>query len=732
MNKRIPIIISFLLLVFFIWVEITSFAPVKEVVTRLENMAYDFQLETQLFTYHSSPTSIAIVDIDDKSLKEEGRWPWPRSRFAVLINQLQEAGAVVIALDMLFPEKEENISDIVLQKIIQEKLNTKDIEPLFKKIQTFFDYDIQFAGALKKSDMVLGFGFVPRVQTQGLLPSPLLKLTSVQEKKLGFITFSGFISNISMIQLAAKNGGFINVFADSDGIIRRVPLLIRYEDGLYSSLALEAVRIFLLSNVKLIEASYNDEIKLEGIKIGDHLIPTDEKARAIIPFIGKSFTFPYYSAIDVLNKKFPSDAFQGKIIFIGTSATGLGDLQTTAVQSAFPGVEIQATVANGILQNIFSYRPPWAIGAEVFLTILLGLMSIFIFPHLGPRFLSVLIILIPVGLVLINQLLWKKTGLLISILIPILLMIIFVVVNVVYGYLFESLRRERLREMFGQYVPEKHIDEMLQTKSGYALLGEDREMTVLFADIRSFTTISEGLTASTLKELLNDFFTPMTEIIFKYHGTIDKYVGDMIMAFWGAPLPDKNHAENAINAALDMQVEVEKLKKLFLKREWPEVNIGIGLNSGMMSVGDMGSKYRRNYTVLGDNVNLASRVEGLTKYYGVNMIVTENTIKNQKGFVFRQLDRVRVKGKKTGIAIYEVICRESELQAALKTELELYIQALKHYFNQEWNQAFKIFSELNFSHPQEKLYTLYLRRIEEFIKTPPPKNWDGVYIHTSK
>jgi adenylate cyclase len=301
-----------------------------------------------------------------------------------------------------------------------------------------------------------------------------------------------------------------------------------------------------------------------------------------------------------------------------------------------------------------------------------------------------------------------------------------------YGYLFETRKREHLKEMFGQYVPEEHIDEMLKASGNYAMLGEDREMTVLFADIRNFTSISETMTASELKDMLNEFFTPMTEIIFKHEGTIDKYIGDLIMAFWGAPLKDKKHAEHALAAALEMQNAVDKLKKVFAERGWAEVNIGIGLNSGIMSVGDMGSRFRRNYTVLGDAVNLGSRVEGLTKYYGVKIMTTESTQQDQKKFIFRQLDRVRVKGKKVGVNIFEVVAYKTPAQEKLLQEMTLSDLALNNYFNQQWEAAEKLFTELHIAHPDTKFYSLYLNRIQEFKQNPPPTDWDGVYAHANK
>jgi adenylate cyclase len=566
----------------------------------------------------------------------------------------------------------------------------------------------------------------------GELPAPTLALTSTAEKQLGLIDAAGYISNIAIIQNAAKNGGFINVYPDVDGVIRRVPLLIRYQNNLYPSLALGAVQLFLLQKVGLITANYNHVQQLEGVTLGDHSIPTDALSQVLVPFRGKSFSFPYYSATDVIHKNLPPNTLAGKIIFLGTSATGLGDLRATSIQGVYPGVEIQASIADGILTNNFSYKPEWTRGAEIALTVLVGVILACLFPFLGPRALTAFAIAIPILLIFLNNRVWEKTGLIIFILVPIVLTVLLAFTNMIYGYLFETRKREHLKEMFGQYVPEKHIDEMLKGGGSFDLSGEDREMTVLFADIRNFTTISEPMSASELKDMLNRFFTPMTEIIFNYKGTIDKYIGDLIMAFWGAPLNDKRHAEHAIGAALDMQTAVDKLKPEFKARGWAEVNIGIGLNTGVMSVGDMGSQFRRNYTVLGDAVNLGSRVESLTKFYGVKIMVSEFTQKNQPKYLFRQLDRVRVKGKKVAIGIYEALIRKRDASDALIKQVEKSNEALNLYFDQQFDESLRLFEELHALYPEVKLYGLYIERIAQFKAEPPPADWDGVYVHVSK
>lgn len=733
MNKRIPIILGFLLVIFSVWLQITTVEFFHLWIVRLDNLAYDMQLRTKIFTQHAAPTSpVAIVDIDDRSLQAEGRWPWSRSKLATLLDRLHEAGVAVIAMDIMFSEKEANIVDTMQEELRKHNLTTPAISDTLQKVYAPLDNDALFAKSLANKDVILGLSFLPRNQKSGLLPTPVLSLNTPAEKELGFINAKGYIGNIPVLQTAAKNGGFLNVYADADGIIRRVPLLMRYQDNIYPSLAFEAVNLYLLSKISIVTAEYDETLQLEAAKIANHTIPVDAFGQMLVPFRGKSYTFPFYSATDVLNKKIPVSALAGKIIFVGTSATGLSDLRPTAVQNVFPGVEVQATIADGILTDNYSYRPAWTTGAEMLLTFVFGMILVVLFPYLGPRSLATLSVFIPSILIIANNILWDKTGLIIFILVPILLTIMLAIMNMIYGYLFETRRRERIKEMFGQYVPEKHIDEMLKATGTYGLHGEDREMTVLFADIRNFTTISEPMTAAELKELLSQFFTPMTEVIFNNHGTIDKYIGDLIMAFWGAPLKDKRHAQHAIHSAIEMQMTVDKLKPVFAERGWPDVNIGIGLNSGVMSVGDMGSKFRRNYTVLGDAVNLASRVEGLTKHYGVKIMTTEATQKDQKKFVFRQLDRVRVKGKKLGVAIYEVIGFQTILTEALKHELELSQQALDFYFNQQWDEANRLFSDLHSAYPHVKLYQLYIDRIAQFKQNPPPADWDGVYEHTSK
>ena len=707
----------------------------RRAVTYLDNLSYDIQLRLATLVHHTpkKDTSIAIIDIDDQSLAAEGHWPWPRTTLATLVKKILDQGAVVIAFDILFTESQLNPVDTILTGLEKQKKLTPLLQTTLEENKDYFNDDAYFAKELSPQTTVLSFVFTQDNETSGSLPLPSLQLTPEQTKALNLITAEGYLSPIFPLLTSAKNIGFINIFPDEDGIARRAPLIMTYHGSIYPSLALEATSLYLNKKINLVTENYGDTKRLEGIQFGENIIPTDDKGQILIPFISYAYTFPFYSATDLLHDHLPPEALLGKIVFVGSSATGLGDRLATSIQNVFPGVEIQATIAEGILKNRFSSKPPWALGFDIVSLFVLGILSAVLFPYLGARTLCLLILILPVILTLAANTLWKTTGFVISFLLPTLLPLTIAILNTIYGYLFETRYRQRLKLMFGHYVPPTHIDEMLKSSDKtHGMYGETREMSVLFADIRNFTKVSEKMSATELKQMLNLFFTAMTKIIFVHHGTIDKYVGDMIMAFWGAPMKTKRHAEYAITTALAMQRITTKLETKFKEKGWPEVQIGIGINTGNMNVGDMGSKFRLNYTVLGDAVNLASRAESLTKFYGSKIIVTENTRHKQEKFIFQQLDRVRVKGKQQGVAIFEPLCTQEKSTPELKEELQLHEEALQFYFKADWLSAKTIFEKLNASYPHKKLYELYLQRLADYEKKPPPANWDGVYVHTSK
>jgi adenylate cyclase len=435
---------------------------------------------------------------------------------------------------------------------------------------------------------------------------------------------------------------------------------------------------------------------------------------------------------DVLQKKVDLTQLEGAIVLVGTSAIGLADLRTTPVGNQYPGVEVHANIIRSLLSGKFPYRPEWEAGLTLSILVFLGgLLSIWL-PKLGPVaaiFLSVLTLAIIVGG---NFYLWHVYRLDLPVASTCLLILVLTLLNLAYGYLRENASKRLLKGMFNQYVPQAHIDRMLEDPEAYQFAGDSKELTVLFADIRSFTTISEHLSAADLKAMLNQYFTPITKIIFDHEGTIDKYVGDMVMAFWGAPLDDKQHAHNGILSAIEMQKATLKLSKAFMARGLPEIKIGIGLNTGIMNVGDMGSSYRRAYTVLGDAVNLGSRLESITKFYGAEILVGERTAQLCPEIAFSFIDRIQVKGKDEPTAVYKPLGLKSEITQQTQEELSDFTQAYTYYLKQSWGLAIDLFKKLQVDYPGSTIYQIYLDRIENVKQQPVSQKWDGVFRHTSK
>jgi adenylate cyclase len=733
LNKLLPIFLGIFFVIATVLILLTSNDFIHSLVNRLDNISYDLQLRARVLTHHEAPhPSIAIIDIDDKSLQAEGRWPWPRSKLAELVNQLKALGVAMIAFDMFFSESQPNIADQLIDKIRNTTLSNTACLASIKSSEPLFDEDTPFTKSLTNANSILAIAFLPQNHTENQLPPPLMQLTSQEQEDLGIINASGYIASIPQLQQAAKGVGFVNVNPDTDGIARRAMLIMQYNGGVYPSLSLQAAMNLFGDTIKLITPRYDNVMNLEGLQLGNVRIPTDENGQLLIPFIGKSHTFPYYSATDILQGKIPKDALLGKIVIVGTTAVGLADIHSVAIQNVYPGLEVQATLLNGLLQNNFAYIPAWAFGENLTLVILMGLIAAFLFPYCGPKILMTVMILFPLTLFMINHSIWDHSGIILSFLIPGLVVDVMAFLNMMFGYVFETRKKEHLKNLFGQYVPEKHIDAMLVAKSTVALKGEDRAMSVLFADIRNFTSISEKMSAQNVVKILNDYLTPMTEIIFKYKGTIDKYVGDLIMAFWGAPLADADHARHAIESAIDMQSKVKIMAALFKENKIPEFKIGVGINTGVMMVGDMGSRFRRNYTVMGDSVNLASRLEGLTKFYGVDILVSEYTQSSQDLFVFKMVDKIKVKGRHEALMIYEVICKKADITSQISAEITLFHDALEFYFKQDWQHAESLMSKLHGDHPDKKLYKLFIDRIENYKKQALPRDWDGVYEHITK
>lgn len=734
-RRFVPIALGLCLVMAMLWIQFGSYSYLADLPQRLKLLDFDVRLN-QFGVYGPTNNSakVAIVDIDERSLREHGRFPWSRAKMAEMVERLTNAGAAVIAFDVMFSEPELNpVAEVsgVLRKRGGESRVLADELGQFTEL---FDYDRYFAETLAGKAVVLGYAFYPGSgQRAGALPAPLAMTNQQVVAHSSLIAMPGYNANLPALAGAASGSGFFSLEPDIDGVVRRAPLVVRHQDRLYASLVIEVLRQYLLVDTFTLRTA-----RIEGVETVEALdidgfgsIPLDAQGQMIVPYRGPKGTFPYISASDVLGGDLKKQV-EGAIVLVGTTAPGLFDLRSTPVQAVYPGVEIHANLIDAILAKRFLEQPAWARGADFVVSLVAGLVLALALPFFAPL-IQILSTLAVAGAVAgLNFVVWRH-GLVLALALPLIMVSLLATCNLAYGFLFESRSRRQLKAMFGQYVPPQIVQKMSENPKDYGFEGETRELTVLFADIRGFTTLSEGLTAAELKRLLNRFFTPMTRVIFETRGTIDKYVGDMIMAFWGAPVSDAGHATQAIEAALRMLKETERLKREFLAERLPEVNIGIGCNTGPMNVGDMGSEYRRSYTVLGDAVNLGSRLEGTTKYYGVGLVVGETT-RAQAGeaFVFRELDLVRVKGKAQAIRVYQPVCRAGEVTDELVQELESYHQALADFRARHWQTAKEAFTSLQQCYPGRHVYDLYLERIAHLSVADPGEAWDGVYDRKEK
>lgn len=700
-------------------------------IDAVDNWSYDLTIRL----YHKPMTDhshVTILDIDDRSLEEIGRWPWTRKILSEITRKLYELGATVIGFDLICSEPEANIVDLLIQDISSSNPSLAD---QLKTLKPSFDYDALFASSLQKGEATLAMAFSKDADRKsvGELPPPLLVLPK-ELRELDIPMMHSYLSNISILEKAAKNGGFVNAEPDVDGIIRRTPLIYRYEDKIYSSLALAATGLYLIADqIKLMTSSYGGEAVLQGINIDQFLIPTDPQGKILIPYRGKSYSFPYVSAIDLLQNRVPREKISNKLVFIGFSATGLGDLKTTSIDPVFPGVEIHASIAQGILEKYLPLQPAWSKGLLIILTLLFGIVFSLLAARFGALVMSVFAILYTAGAIGLKVWLFTAYQLVIPIFFSILVLLIIYFFNLIYGYLVESQAKKDIKSTFGQYVAPEYIDILLEHPDT-TFNGVTKELSVIFGDIRNFTNISEKFSAPELKQFLNLYFNPMTDIIFKRHGTIDKYVGDMIMAFWGAPIENPRHAYDAISTALAMWDHLHELNAKNKVNHLPEIYTRIGINTGLMNVGDMGSAYRKSYTVLGDAVNLASRLEGIAKYYYVNILVGEDSYKQTSNdFLFRKIDKVKVKGKNNAIDIFLPICHIEKASAKDRELASRHAQALELYQKQKWDESEKLFIELQKDNPEHKeLYGVFLQRIKDFRKLPPLADWGGVHILETK
>ena len=708
-------------------------------ITTLENLSYDFRLSLSL--PEQVEKQVVIIDIDEKSLGEIGHWPWERNVLAQMVDNLFDYYQIkVLGFDIVFAEQDQDPSDRYLEKLAQSSLaNHPEFSKVYEQAKATLHRDQTFANALANRNTIMGVVFDPRDGSlhKGQLPPPVPHIGKEIIDDFDFPIAAGVTANVTTLQNKARSGGYFdNPLIDADGVFRKVPLLQEYQGKLYQSLALAIARSTLAENDIKLGYTLLDEASgrksLEWVYIGEIAIPVDENSGVIVPYIGRQKSFEYYSALDVLQRKIDVDQLKDKIAIFGTSAAGLLDLRTTPLESAYPGVEVHANIVQGILDQTIMHRPQYIIGYEILVLLVFGIALTLLLPALSPLWGSLVSAAAVVVLLLVEAYIWNSLQIVSPIASPLLLIALIFILNMTYGFFVETRDKRQLTHLFGQYVPPELVDEMSQNLKEINLDGEIRDMTVLFTDVRNFTTISENMEPKELTLFINSFLTPLTRVIHTNRGTIDKYMGDAIMAFWGAPLRDEQHARNALNAAMEMLRVMKDMQQEFHTRGWPEIRIGVGVNTGPMNVGNKGSEFRVDYTVLGDAVNLGSRMEGLTKAYGVDIITGDATRHAVPEFEYRELDLVRVKGKDKPVVLYEPVGLVETVDKSTRTAIKKFHHALQLYRQQKWDDAEKEIFALGQQDPQRKIYQLYLDRIAFYRQNPPGENWDGVFTHTSK
>ncbi|MBK6637694.1 MAG: adenylate/guanylate cyclase domain-containing protein [Rhodocyclaceae bacterium] len=711
-------------------------------INHLDSIIYD--VKVRLTMPQSMDDRVVILDIDERSLAAEGRWPWSRNKLEALLDKLFDHYQIgVLGFDVVFAEPDRSSGIDSLEAMAKSAFrDDPKFQSVLRGMRPKLDYDARFSRAMKGRKVVLGYYFsgVEDGVSTGALPPPAFPGFVFQGRNIAFTTWSSFGSNLQVFQQSAAAAGHFNPLIDFDGLARRIPMLAEYQGNLYESLSLAVVRVLL--DIPEVTPGFTDDVSadyagLEWLDLKKEgratlRIPVDANVATLIPYRGYRGSFAYHSMTDVLSGAVPKEKLEGRIVLVGTTAPGLMDLRATPVDTAYPGVEVHANLISGILDGTIKYKPAYILGADVVLLFLVGVLMAVVIPRLAPFKATVLGLLVLFFLLSINFAFWYGSNVVLPLAASLSTVVLLYAINMAWGYFVESRTKKQFAQLFGQYVPPELVDEMARNPEGYSMDGRRADLTVLFSDVRGFTTISEALQPDQLAALMNEYLGAMTEVVREHRGTLDKYIGDAIMAFWGAPVADGQHARNATLTALGMQAALKELNRDLLAKGWPELKIGVGVNSGPMTVGDMGSPVRKAYTVMGDAVNLGARLEGITKQYGVGILVGEEThqlIADQ--FIFRELDRVRVKGKTEPVAIYEPLGEVGAVNEAELKRLQRWNEALALYRSQAWDGAQEALTTLQEQSPHY-VYELYLQRIAHLRNDPPGPNWDGVTTFETK
>ncbi|MEQ9121725.1 MAG: adenylate/guanylate cyclase domain-containing protein [Alphaproteobacteria bacterium] len=718
------------------------------VIQELRLKVFDSYQEARPRPFDAAQSPARIIDIDEESLKRFGQWPWPRPLLATLVGRLTEAGAALIVFDVVFAEPDRTSPSRVLQDW-QSVADAQSFAQLRAAGANLPDYDKMFAEAIGQAAVILGF--VGLEQKNDAQPDGKYGMAFLGDDPSQFVPrYRGAAANLPVLEEQALGQASFNSLPDFDNIVRRVPFFVAINDKLYPTLVPETLRVAQGAGTFRIKSSgasgeqaFGEKTGIVAVSIGDFETPTDKHGALWLYDTGPQ-PERYIPVWRVMSADFDASEIEGRVVFIGTSAEGLRDIRSSPLSVAVPGVELHVQALEQVFAGQYLNRPDWADGVEIFGMTLLGLIVYFgvRWKRVGAMATAVIGVAASGSALAASWTAFTDQGLLIDPIYPIFAGLAVYMVTSLQRYMQTESEKKQIRGAFSQYMSPAMVERLAENPDLLKLGGEMRDMTILFCDIRGFTAISEQFDAQSLTAFINKFLTPMTQVIMAREGTIDKYMGDCIMAFWNAPLDDERHADHGVESGLammtrlrELNVEIEAEAKA-AGRKFIPINIGIGLNTGIVCVGNMGSDQRFDYSVLGDDVNLASRLEGQSKTYGVDIVIGENTLAQLHDKATLELDLIQVKGKTEPVRVHCVLGEGDLLTSpAFQALAKDHAAMLEAYFAQRWDDGLALVEKCRAGMNGlrlDTLYDLYEERLLEFKANPPGSDWDGVYIATSK
>jgi len=713
---------------------------------------------------------VVLAVIDEKSIAEEGKWIWPRVKIAELVRALSDAGAAVVGMDIGFLEEDINSTGKTVGKIRtileQKGLADEQIESELLRLEKEGDNDLLLAQAIRDSKTPVVLGFFFQMSDEGLgkvgdkdkelfldnSRGALFNVTTRAPGEYPLTILDAFMpeANITVLSEATEWSGYFNMVPDEDGTVRRLPMAIACGGSVYAPLSLKTLQAYLRHRNPGEKANLDLKISrfgVSGLSVGKIRVPADERGRLLINYRGGTKSFPHVSVTDILagggeDGKFPATrngsveriSLKDKIILVGATAIGIFDLRVTPFSAEdYPGLEIHANVVDNILHGNFLVQPNWVKLVDLAaILVLAAVLGVFL-PGMKVSTGAGLTFSLFAGYLTVSQVLFTRQGSVLNLVYPVLALILMYVSTTVYKYVTEERQKRFLRSAFSTYLAPSVVEQIIRNPEKLALGGEKRVITAFFSDVQGFTSISQKLDAPELVELLNEFLTEMTDIILEHEGTVDKFEGDAIIAFFGAPNDVPDHAARACVACVEMQKKLVDLRAKWAAEGRPQLRMRIGMDTGYAVVGNMGSRSRMDYTMMGDMVNTAARLEGVNKVYGTYTMVSNSTFEQAGGLVFgRELDAVNVVGRSKPVGIFEIIGLKDEVPEPKRRLVEHYARGLADYRGRRFKEAYGHFKNALALDPDDGPSKTMIERCREYHKTPPPPEWNGSYTMTSK